>query len=68
MSNNKTLTFEGLIDKESRLVSEISDLKKALELIPSDSALATLSLKATIKYKTNKLFELREEISKRVTI
>lgn len=68
MSNIKTLTFEELINKESRLVSEISDLKKALELIPSDSVLATLSLRATIKYKTNKLTELRSEISKRVTI
>lgn len=68
MSNIKTLTFEELINKESRLVSEINDLKKALELIPSDSVLATLSLRATIKYKTNKLTELRSEISKRVTI
>lgn len=68
MSNIKTLTFEELINKENRLVSEISDLEKALELIPSDSVLATLSLRATIKYKTNKLTELRSEISKRVTI
>lgn len=64
----KTVSVKELTEKEKRLETEISDLKYALTLIPADSALANLSLRATIKLKSKKLEEVRNEILKRIKI
>lgn len=63
----KKISVKELVEKRKRLESEISDLKYALSLIPADSALATLSLKATIKLKNKRLEEVEDEILKRIT-
>lgn len=66
--NLKIASANSLKRRLSVIYTEIEDLQKALELIPVDSALATLSVKAALKRAERKANEICEELSRRKEI
>lgn len=63
--NLKIASVNSLKRRLSMVYTEIIDLRKALELIPVDSALATLSVRAALKRAERKANEICEELSRR---